>query len=166
MENEIKEIWVEMWDYPNYEVSNLGRVRRAKNQRVLKIRKDGNHYNMVCIYYNGKKYNKRLGRSIWQSFNKCDCKYTVDHINRVKDDDRLENLRCITMEEQYKNKSKLEKKNKYNLSPKIKAMIQRKWNNKEWTSWEIMKKFELPINYVKTTMSRGSWQKFANDENL
>ena len=70
------------------------------------------------------------------------------------------------MEEQYKNKSKLEKKNKYNLSPKIKAMIQRKWNNKEWTSWEIMKKFELPINYVKTTMSRGSWQKFANDENL
>jgi hypothetical protein len=160
------EIWTEMWDYPNYEVSNLGRVRRAKNEKVIKQRQDGNEYKMVSLWSGKKKYTKRVGRLIWQSFNKCDCKETIDHINRDRGDDSLGNLRCITSEEQYKNKSKITEKNKYNLTPEIKALIQRKYTAGEWTTWQIMKMYGIPLNYVRTTMVRGSWEKYANDETL
>ena len=56
-----KENWVEMWDFPTYEISSLGNVRRTESKRPLKIRGDGNGYNVVCIFYLGRKYTKRVG---------------------------------------------------------------------------------------------------------
>jgi hypothetical protein len=160
------EIWTEMWNFPNYEVSNLGRVRRAKNGKLVKIRKDGNDYNFVCLFYNKKKYTKRLGKLIWQSFNKCDCNQTIDHLDRKKMNDNLGNLRCISMEDNYKNRITKKNRNKYNLTPEIKALIYRNHRDGVWTNWSIMKKYGMPLNYVRTTMIRGSWKKYGEDENL
>ena len=72
-----KENWVEMWDFPTYEISSLGNVRRTESKRPLKIRGDGNGYNVVCIFYLGRKYTKRVGRYVWQSFNQQFCTKTV-----------------------------------------------------------------------------------------
>lgn len=154
------ELWVESYDFPLYEVSNYGRVRNAKTEQILKLRQDGKEYRMVSIYHNKKKYTVRVGRMIWQGFNKCHCKETIDHIDRDRGNDKITNLRCIPKEEQYKNKSKFYIKNKYALTDKDKKTIQEKFDAGEWTTWEIMKRYNIPINYVQTTMKRKSWKKY------
>ena len=92
MNNEEK--WAEMWEFEDrYEVSDLGNVRNSKTEKVLAIRNEGKDYRMVTIW-NGKVHTKRVGRLIWQSFNKCACKETVEHINQKGNDDRL--IKCCS----------------------------------------------------------------------
>lgn len=164
--NNQNEIWTEMWNFPTYEISNLGNVRREKTKRPLKVRVDGNKYNMVSLFYNGRKYTKRVGKLVWQSFNNCDCNLTIDHINRVSVDDTLGNLRCVSMEINNENREKRTGRNKYNLTPEIKAIIYRNYRDGIWSTWDIMLQYGIPLNYARTTMLRGSWRKYGNDENL
>jgi hypothetical protein len=163
---EVKEIWTEMWNFPTYEISTLGNVRRAKNERPVKVRVDGNAYNMVSIFYNKKAYTKRLGKLVWQSFNKCDCNESIDHIDRVRTNDTLGNLRCVPMDVNYANREKGIHRNKYNLTPEMKGLIYRNYRDGIWSTWDIMKEYGMPLNYIRTTMLRGSWKKFAGDENI
>ena len=164
--NNQNEIWTEMWNFPTYEISNLGNVRREKTKRPVKVRVDGNQYNMVSLFYNKKKYTKRLGKVVWQSFNKCDCDLSIDHLNRVRVDDTLGNLRCVSMEINYDNREKGTHRNKYNLTPEIKALIYRNYRDGIWSTWDIMLEYGIPLNYARTTMLRGSWKKYDDNENL
>lgn len=158
-----KEIWVEMWDFPNYEISNLGNVRNARTGRKLKIQQDGSEYRMVCLWYNRKAYTKRVGRYVWMSFNKCDCNLTIDHINVDAGDDRLSNLRCVSMKENYDNKKETSKikSNKYNLTKKDKGYIHYSIKNGYESSWTIMKLYGTPLRYITTSIKRGSWEKYV-----
>lgn len=154
------EKWVEARNFPNYEVSDLGRIRNAKTEKILKIRQDGKAYNLVSLFQDGKRYCKRLGRLIWQSFNECDCKDTIDHINRIKYDDRLENLRCIPLSENVKRRIGFAKTNVYNITNEMRTIIQMKYDAGEWSTWDITNKYGIPINYVQQVMKRGSWKKY------
>ena len=158
MENE-KEVWVEMWSFPTYEVSNFGRIRNAKSEKVLKLASDASHYQMVRLFYNKKKYTKRVGRLIWNSFNNCECKDTIDHRDRNKANDRLDNLRCITMAEQFKNRTPKANHNQYNLTPEKKRQIQMEFDSGS-NYHKISKKHNIPYNYIRATMIRGSWKKY------
>jgi hypothetical protein len=159
-----QEKWIEAYEFSNYEVSNFGRIRNSKTEKVLKQRQDGKEYKMVSIYNHKKKYTVRVARLIWQSFNNCKCKDTIDHIDRDRGNDFLKNLRCIPYKEQYLNKSKYYIKNKYNLTKSDKKLIQEKYDAGLWSTWDIMKFYDIPINYVQTTMKRGSWKKYLSDE--
>ena len=166
MKNIQDEIWIEMWGFPNYEISTTGKVRRLKNEKVIKQRSDGNSYKMISIFFQGKKYTKRVARLVWQSFNKCNCEQTIDHIDRDKGNDTLGNLRCVSMSENYQNVGSKQKTNKYNLTPEIKALIYRNYHKGLWTTWDIMKKYGMPLNYIRTTMVRDSWKKYGDNEEL
>lgn len=176
MNNEEK--WIEMWEFEDrYEVSNLGNVRNTKTEKLLAIRNEGNAYRMVTIW-NGKVHTKRVGRLIWQSFNKCNCDETVEHINQKGNDDRLENLECISMKKNYENRNEIPRnQNRYNLSSAIKGDIQLGMENNiinknkiemgltellkpSYTSWDVMKRYGVPLNYISTIFKRGSWKKY------
>jgi len=159
MENK-EEIWKEMWDFPNYEISNLGNIRNAKTEKQIKVRQDGKEYRMASLYYNKKKYHKRVGRYVWMSFNNQFCSMTIDHINGDAGDDRIENLRCISMEDNRNERRKYKKTNKYNLTKRDKGYIHYSITNGLETTWTIMKKYGTPLNYIGTTMRRGSWEKY------
>jgi hypothetical protein len=94
----IQEVWRECYGYSEYEVSNLGLVRRKKSGRILTphIRnrgKDKKNSLYYAVYLkNSYAYIHRL---VYKSFYG-DYKGVVDHINGVSLDNRLVNLRELS----------------------------------------------------------------------
>lgn len=92
------EIWIQAFESPRHEVSNLGRVRVKKSKVLIKgVVNQGGYIQSALVQ--GKTF--LIHRLILQSFNPIEDyqNYTVDHINGIRSDNRLENLRWVTNEE-------------------------------------------------------------------
>lgn len=102
-----KEIWRPVVGYEGlYDVSNLGRVRSLKFGRVkiMKPKDNGNGYLRVSLRKDGKGKKLYVHRIVWEAFvGPIPDGYELDHLNTVRDDNRLENLRCVTRKENMKN---------------------------------------------------------------
>ena len=109
------EIWVNTASHPaEYEVSNLGRVRRHSNVYqggtaipglIMRPRLNHHGYPYVtirneCQGYEGKQTSKRVHRLVLEAFvPNVNNKSEVNHKNRNKQDNRIENLEWVTGEE-------------------------------------------------------------------
>lgn len=157
-----KEKWIESTEFPNYEVSDTGKIRRMKNSRELKLAFNSSDYVVARIYYNKKKYTKSISRMVWESFNNCKCSETIDHIDRDKSNNSLSNLRCISQKQNSLNRN-IYKKN-YNLTDDIKKQIINKIKNDKVSTVKIWKEYGVPTNYMSVILKRGSWDKFLDDQ--
>lgn len=98
------EIWrpvVEFEDY--YMVSNLGRIKSLHKRYkglILQTYDEGHGYRMVDLYKDNIKQKCRVHRLVAMAFipNPLN-KREVDHINFVRDDNRVSNLRWATSKE-------------------------------------------------------------------
>jgi hypothetical protein len=103
--NFMEEVWKDIPNYDGYKVSNLGRVMGKKGW-VLKQTSCKLGYTSVSLYTSKTEFiNKRVSRLVALTFipnpeNKPD----VDHINRITNDNRLENLRWVTKSENQLNR--------------------------------------------------------------
>ena len=101
----LKEIYKDVLSYEGiYQVSNLGNVKSLKfnKERILKPALSDGRYLTVVLSKNGKKKTNRVHKLVAMAFLGHKPKghlLTVDHINNVKTDNRLENLQLITQRE-------------------------------------------------------------------
>lgn len=96
-ENLPNEIWIQTYYSKIYEVSNLGRIRNKLNKILLNgcISKNG------YVIYSLEDKNYFAHRIVLQSFQPIDNseEMTVDHINGIKTDNTLSNLRWLSSED-------------------------------------------------------------------
>lgn len=98
----MNETWKPIPGYENYECSNEGRFRRIGARRVLGGKKDRLGYVMVGLVKERKQrwfLAHRVVAAVFMALplndpNKFE---TVNHKNRVKNDNRVDNLEVITM---------------------------------------------------------------------
>lgn len=96
------EIWNDISGYNGlYQISTLGRVRSLKNKKAKILSqafKDG--YKVISLYRNGNGRMFRVHRLVALSFiDNPKRKPCIDHINGMRDDNRVENLRWCTKKE-------------------------------------------------------------------
>lgn len=96
--------WKQIGEY-NYEASSEGEIRNKKTGRILKQRIEENGYCLVDIQINKVNKTFKAHRLIVQAFYETpDGYYQVDHINRVRSDNRVINLRVVTAIENLENR--------------------------------------------------------------
>jgi len=103
----MEEIWKPWKHNKKYSISNLGRVTTISGKiRETKPEPDG--YIRVGIIIDGvnKKYfvHRMVAETFFEDFQEG---YTVDHINGIRNDNRVENLRVVTLKKNinYKNEN-------------------------------------------------------------
>ena len=85
-------------------VFNRGRYY-SKRGGLVKIYRDPDGYCFVVLALAGKNYKQFVHRLVAEAFiGPRPDDHTVDHINRVRDDNRVENLRYATASEQNLNR--------------------------------------------------------------
>ena len=85
--------WVITKDCIKYEINKLGQIRRKyKNGKILILKdyNDGNGYRQLQLCGKIYKVHRLLGKAFIPNPNNY---LEIDHINRIRDDNRLENLR-------------------------------------------------------------------------
>ena len=100
------EHWLNIDGYDNYQVSNFGRVRNCTTGRILKPGDDCRGYLKVNLYKDGKRKNHKIHILVANEFiEKPDGKTCVDHIDKNRLNNIVENLRWVTRSENDRNRS-------------------------------------------------------------
>ena len=123
----IQEIWKDIENYKGlYQVSSQGRVKSLNykhtgKEKVLKSNKNKNGYLQIYLCKDEKVKSFLIHRLVSQAFiPNPENKPSIDHINTIRDDNRVENLRWVTHKENMNNPLSIKKVkgiNNYNAKP-------------------------------------------------
>jgi hypothetical protein len=91
------EIWKAIEEFPDYSVSNYGRIKSFKqdkiNGKIMKQYKDEDNYFKINLFKNGNSQTKQVHRLVYETFEeKLKKGFDVHHINENKEDNFFENL--------------------------------------------------------------------------
>lgn len=138
-----EETWKDIVGWEGYyQVSNLGRIRsldrethsRRCTRRIkgcmMKLRHDGDGYQIVHLRITSQGKNKlaKVHRLVAEAFlTKVDGKNQIDHINSIRDDNRVENLRYCSCKENNsfplaRKHNSIAVKKSYNKVPGLRAL--------------------------------------------
>lgn len=90
--------WTIIKDYSNYKISNFGDIFSIKNDKILKVVKDLNSYLTICLTnINGRK-KFFVHRLVYDNFIgiKNNIDNVIDHIDKNKQNNNIDNLREVT----------------------------------------------------------------------
>jgi len=97
------EEWKPVVGFERYAVSDLGNIRRGNKLLIPGL--DTYGYRQINLYRDKARYTRKVYRLVLETFNpNTENKPQIDHINRNRSDDRLENLRWVTASENCRNR--------------------------------------------------------------
>lgn len=107
MKTNAEEIWKPVIDFPAYQISNRGRVRRVIRSNhggiqrpFLALSRDWDGYLLVGLCRKGCHFSKKVARLVASHFVPNPLgKPHVNHINGIRHDNRSENLDWVTPKE-------------------------------------------------------------------
>lgn len=106
----MEEIWKDIEGYESlYQVSTLGRVKslsfnKTGKEQILKPHNNGCGYLTICLWKNNICDRRYIHRLVAETFiSNSENKPCVDHINTIREDNRVENLRWCTYSENLTN---------------------------------------------------------------
>jgi hypothetical protein len=92
------EIWKEVKVYPDYKISNLGQVKNKHGKVLVSINNHG--YATLKLFKGNKPKRFSIHRLVAEAFiPNHENKETVNHINSIRNDNRVENLEWATPKE-------------------------------------------------------------------
>lgn len=104
MQNENNLQWKIIDEFPNYSISNTGLIRNDKTGKYLKHSPKGTGYDRVCLYKDGKRYYRMVHRLLAIAhIPNPDNLPEIDHINTIRNDNRIENLRWCSHKQNVNN---------------------------------------------------------------
>lgn len=90
-------MWQQIIDFPEYEVSDEGKVRRCKNQRELKPSTAGAGYQRVNLRREGQTVQKYIHRLVAEAYlEKPEGAYEVNHKDGDKTNNAVDNLEWVS----------------------------------------------------------------------
>jgi hypothetical protein len=100
------EFWKPIKGYENYEISSFGRVKNVKFNKLI-FPHLSNGYERIGLANNGKQVKFRVNRLVAQAFiNPSIENIEVDHIDRIKTNNHVSNLRCVNRKDNSNNLNK------------------------------------------------------------
>ena len=128
-----------------YKISNYGDVYSIQSNIMMKLAANDDGYKIFNIKIGDGKKKIYIHMKVYETFNDTDCKkgMVIDHINRIRDDNRVENLREITYSENAKNRNKPTAR-----IPKIRQYGPDGIYIKEWESIEKIKENDINVDEV------------------
>lgn len=94
------EIWKEIKDFPQYQISNKGRVKSLKNKEKILKPSTVNSYLQITLCNQGKTSNFLIHRLVYQTFYDIDItEKIIDHIDNNPMNNSLENLQIVSKQE-------------------------------------------------------------------
>lgn len=94
----MEEIWKDIPEAPGYRVSSIGRVSGKRGSPSFGS-PDKNGYRIFTAQVNGSPKGLKVHRCVVSAFKDLPSGLVVNHINGVKDDNRVENLEACTHSE-------------------------------------------------------------------
>ena len=132
----IEEIWRDIKDYEGlYQVSNLGEVKslnyhRTREEKIIKPSRHCSGYLQVCLCKDCEQKVLKVHRLVAAAFiPNPENKPCIDHINAIRDDNRVENLRWVTPKENSGNPITMSKISRKVLQFTKDGVFVRKWNS-------------------------------------
>lgn len=99
----MEEKFVKVKGYDGYEVSNTGKIKSLKTNRLLTPQKNNCGYLYILLTDSNKKVRINLiHRLVFDSFIGIDDGLEINHLDEDKENNRLDNLELITHEENLK----------------------------------------------------------------
>jgi hypothetical protein len=164
----MKELWRDIQGYEGlYTVSNMGKIRshhtyrRAKTDYLLKEGVNDSGYCYIGLSKDGIVKQKKLHRLIAIAFiPNPENKRTVNHINGIKTDYRLENLEWNTPKENGNHASRLGllHTGKYKTNMRIANEIRKVYNEQKLLPREISVIYGLSIPVVRNIINYNTYR--------
>lgn len=107
----MEEIWKDIKGYEGlYQVSNLGKVKGLKRGKILSERLNSKGYPCAFLFKDGVGKDFKIHQIVVNTFiGEIPKGYEIDHINAIRNDNRVENLRIVTHKENMNNPITIEK---------------------------------------------------------
>lgn len=82
----------------HYSISNFGRIRNDRTNKILKAQKNIHGYMVILIYEEGKPKNRQIHRLLLETFKPCENmhKLQVNHIDHNRSNNYIDNLEWVT----------------------------------------------------------------------